>query len=166
MNRPWNNGDYPNHTCRKALFVGDSLKLEKNTHMTVTIVCPFFQPIFRASLMHATRLHALLDPRNRPSCCTRYRDMLTASASVILSYKIQFHCGFNNAVATYRNTSSMIGKASSILFVTLLMPLHGKKSGCVRILVNFAQRYRLTFLPRRCQPGAVSLSLRFLCGRT
>ena len=34
--------------------------------------------------MHATKFTALLDPRNKPSRCTRKRAILTASASVIL----------------------------------------------------------------------------------
>jgi len=36
------------------------------------------------SLMQAMRLQALLEPKNSPSFLTRYRDMATASASVIL----------------------------------------------------------------------------------
>lgn len=34
--------------------------------------------------MHATKFTALLDPKNKPSRCTRKRAILTASASVIL----------------------------------------------------------------------------------
>lgn len=44
---------------------------EKPTYRIVTILCPFSHPIFFASLMDATRLQALLEPRNRPSCLTR-----------------------------------------------------------------------------------------------
>ena len=38
------------------------------TYKIVTILCPSFQSIFFTSLMHATRLQALLEPRKRPSC--------------------------------------------------------------------------------------------------
>jgi hypothetical protein len=54
------------------------------THSTVTTFSPLPQPILRTSLTHATRFTALLDPRNRPSRCTKKRAILTASASVIL----------------------------------------------------------------------------------
>lgn len=75
------------------------------THRMVTIRWPSVHPIFFASLTHVTRLHALLEPRKSPSCCTRYRDMLTASASVT------------------RNASPMMGSASSKFFVSRLIPL-------------------------------------------
>jgi hypothetical protein len=51
----------------------------------VTTFSPLPQPILRTSLTHATKFTALLDPRNRPSRCTKKRAILTASASVILA---------------------------------------------------------------------------------
>ena len=58
------------------------------THRTVTTFSPLLQPILRASLTHATKFTALLDPRNSPSRCTRKRAILTASASVILLWPV------------------------------------------------------------------------------
>jgi hypothetical protein len=71
----------------------------------VTITCPSFHSIFLANRIHATRLHALLDPRNSPSFRTRYRDIATASLSVV------------------RNASSITGSAKAKFLVSRLMPL-------------------------------------------
>ena len=54
------------------------------TYKMVTIVFFEFRPNFFATRTAATRLQALLDPRNKPSCLTSQRDMLTASISVTL----------------------------------------------------------------------------------
>ena len=54
------------------------------TYKMVTIVFFEFRPNFFATRTAATRLQALLDPRNKPSCLTSQRDMLTASTSVTL----------------------------------------------------------------------------------
>lgn len=56
------------------------------SHKIVTILRPRpFRPHLRASRTQATRLTADDEPRNRPSCRARCRDMATASASVTLS---------------------------------------------------------------------------------
>lgn len=52
--------------------------------VTTCLLTAFVQPFVLASLTQAIRLHALLEPKNRPSCLTRNLDMATASASVIL----------------------------------------------------------------------------------
>lgn len=57
----------------------------RRPYKMVTTLSPSFHPIFFTSLMQATRLHALLDPRNSPSLCTRYLDIATASSSVMLT---------------------------------------------------------------------------------
>ena len=62
------------------------VQYDGKTYRTVTTFSPLLQPILRASLTHATKFTALLEPRNRPSRCTRKRAILTASASVILSW--------------------------------------------------------------------------------
>jgi hypothetical protein len=54
------------------------------TYKMVTIVFFEFRPNLFATRTAATRLQALLDPRNKPSCLTSQRDMLTASTSVTL----------------------------------------------------------------------------------
>ena len=83
----------------------DRTSKHKPAHKIVTIRWPSLHPIFFASFTHVTRLHALLEPRKSPSCCTKYRDMPTASASVT------------------RNASPMMGSASSKFFVSRLIPL-------------------------------------------
>ena len=79
--------------------------MKRDTYNTVTITCPSFHPIFLANRMQATKLHALLDPRKSPSLRTRYRDIATASLSVV------------------RNASSIIGSAKSKFLVNRLIPL-------------------------------------------
>lgn len=136
------------------------------TYKIVTILSPLCHPIFLTSLTQAKRLLALLEPRNRPSLCTRYRDILTASASDILSI-----CQFliklcpNLWDRVYRNASLIMGSAISKLCVGRLIPLEKKH---VRKGVNpFKQKKRLqTFLPRRYQLDAVVLCLLVLCHRT
>lgn len=97
----------------------------RNIHSIVTIVWPSFHPILRANFTQATRLHALLEPRKRPSLCTRYRDMLTASSSVIL-FTITIHYKWHKEEqGANRNASSIIGRARLMLFVSLLIPLQG-----------------------------------------
>ena len=55
------------------------------SYNTVTIVFPHsVQPSCLTSFTQAIRLQALLEPKNNPSFFTKYRDMATASASVIL----------------------------------------------------------------------------------
>ena len=72
----------------QILRIGKRKRLKKkggDTYNIVTIRSPFDQPIFFASLTHANRLQALLDPKKRPSFRTRCLDMATASASDILN---------------------------------------------------------------------------------
>ena len=99
------------------------------THSTVTTFSPLPQPILRTSFTHATKFTALLDPRNRPSRCTKKRAILTASASVILwpMSPVVSVCHFTKKKtrmeALYRKASSITGSASSMFFVTRLIPM-------------------------------------------
>lgn len=66
---PLNNAVSQNHTYPTR----QPLRHERNkiSYKTVTTVWPFVHPFCFASFTHATKLHALLEPKNNPSCLTR-----------------------------------------------------------------------------------------------
>ena len=68
---PLNNGGRQNHTYKKSERDRGMRTSACWTHKMVTTVWPSCHPICFTNLTHATKLHALLDPRNKPSCWTR-----------------------------------------------------------------------------------------------